>query len=82
MLSLALSDALGSDIVAHAQDWRPPRRVMGVRCENMNAALVEHPLGPVAGPATKPTGERSGGDLHPNAGLPQALDHRVLCFDP
>jgi hypothetical protein len=82
MKRLGFPDALGRLLKTFYQIRWSTSSIVGIRRQYMNAAFVEHALGPVFWLAPKGSGQGTSGYLHPNTAIGQLPDHRILLTYP
>jgi hypothetical protein len=56
--------------------------IVGIGSQNVHVPFIQETLGPISRIAAKSARERPGGHLHPDTGLGQPFDHRVMAPDP
>jgi hypothetical protein len=78
MLGLSVSDPPGCQFAALAKDRRTALNVMGVSCQNVDVAVLQHPFGPVLGRLPKVTSKGASGDLHPDTRPHHPLDCPIV----
>jgi hypothetical protein len=82
MLRLDGSYPPRGELAPLAEVRRARPHIVRVGRQNMDTALVEHPLGPVLGSSAESASQRTRRDLHPNAGPRQPPDCRIARLDP
>jgi hypothetical protein len=76
------TDAYFGEKSALGEVRRSPGDVVRIRRQDVHVSLIQHPIGPVLGPSTEPSGKRPRCDLNPNSSLHEAEDGSVSGLDP
>lgn len=82
MLSFFVPHELGGEFPATTQIWRAPLCIVGICCQNVDAAFAQHPFGPVFRISAEMTNQRARRNLHPDTGANKPLDRCIALVDP
>ena len=82
MVSFTISDPNRRKVAPPAEVGRTPFRVVTVRGQNVDTALLQHPFRPILRIPPESASEGAGRDLHPHARFDEPLKDGVMGFDP